>query len=120
MRKQKFKVKLTQFGKESLVFLLHIVKPFYNLLIFLHLTLLQLKLEFPKKALVMPRKRWFGNNFSMSFIEDRIRGLQHFIDTVTSDEELLATITVRQFFCLDEPPAASEIGEESRVWNFIR
>lgn len=80
---------------------------------------MQLKLEFPKKALVMPRKRWFGNNFSMSFIEDRIRGLQHFIDTVTSDEELLATITVRQFFCLDEAPAASEIGEESRVWSIV-
>lgn len=63
----------------------------------------------------MPRKRWFGNNFSLAFIEERIRGLQRFIDAVTKDEELLAARSIRDFFCLDEPPSYNEIGEESRV-----
>lgn len=77
--------------------------------------MLQLKCEFPKKILTLPRKRWFGNNFSLPFIEERIRGLQSFIDNVTYDTELLESRTIREFFCLDEPPSYSEIGEESRV-----
>ncbi|KAG8335842.1 Sorting nexin-16 [Homalodisca vitripennis] len=75
----------------------------------------RLKCEFPKKVLTLPRKRWFGNNFSQSFIEERLHGLQKFIDTVTSDKELLASQNIRDFFCLDEPPSFSEIGEESRA-----
>ncbi|XP_046678702.1 sorting nexin-16 [Homalodisca vitripennis] len=75
----------------------------------------KLKCEFPKKVLTLPRKRWFGNNFSQSFIEERLHGLQKFIDTVTSDKELLASQNIRDFFCLDEPPSFSEIGEESRA-----
>uniref|UniRef100_A0A1B6LPP7 PX domain-containing protein n=2 Tax=Graphocephala atropunctata TaxID=36148 RepID=A0A1B6LPP7_9HEMI len=75
----------------------------------------KLKCEFPKKVLTLPRKRWFGNNFSQSFIEERIHGLQKFIDTVTSDKDLLGSRNIRDFFCLDEPPTFSEIGEESRA-----
>ncbi|XP_054275146.1 sorting nexin-16 [Macrosteles quadrilineatus] len=75
----------------------------------------KLKLEFPKIVLTLPRKRWFGNNFSLPFIEERIKGLQSFIDSIVNNKELMESKTIRDFFCLDEPPSYSEIGEESRA-----
>jgi sorting nexin-16 len=80
----------------------------------------QLKSEFPKKVLTLPRKRWFGNNFSLPFIEERIKGLQSFIDAIVSDKELIDSRMIRDFFCLDEPPSYSEIGEESRVSALLK
>ena len=65
--------------------------------------------------LTLPRKKWLGDNFAPSFLEDRIRGLQSFVDGLLSTPELISSKCVREFFCLDEPPVLSDTVEESRV-----
>uniref|UniRef100_A0A182J210 Uncharacterized protein n=1 Tax=Anopheles atroparvus TaxID=41427 RepID=A0A182J210_ANOAO len=75
----------------------------------------KLKAIFPHCTLVLPRKKWFGDNFSSGFIDNRIQGLQTFIDTILGDELMRSCTAVRDFFCLDEPPSYSESMEESRV-----
>jgi sorting nexin-16 len=64
---------------------------------------------------VLPKKKWFGNNFSSGFIDNRIAGLQTFINTVLSDHEMRKCIEVRDFFCLDDPPNYSESIEDCKV-----
>lgn len=75
----------------------------------------KLKTEFPHIELMLPRKRWFGDNFNSSFIEERIQGLQKLINNIVSNTELMNTPSVRDFFCLDEPPIYSDCVEESRA-----
>ncbi|XP_058120261.1 uncharacterized protein LOC131294963 [Anopheles ziemanni] len=75
----------------------------------------KLKTLFPHCTLVLPRKKWFGDNFSSGFIDNRIQGLQTFIDTILGDGLMRSCTAVRDFFCLDEPPSYSESMEESRV-----
>ncbi|KAL1117205.1 hypothetical protein AAG570_004532 [Ranatra chinensis] len=75
----------------------------------------KLKAEFRWCKLTLPRKRWFGNNFDSSFIDNRLLGLQRFIDEVTSDNLLIASSPVREFFCLDQPPSYPVASEENRV-----
>ncbi|XP_039287181.1 sorting nexin-16 [Nilaparvata lugens] len=75
----------------------------------------KLKDEYPKLNLSLPKKRWFGNNFDARFIEERIAGLQTFIDAITADEKLLVCSSVREFFCLDDPPSCTESNDESRA-----
>lgn len=75
----------------------------------------KLKTLFPHCTLVLPRKKWFGDNFSSGFIDNRIQGLQTFIDTILGDDLMRSCTAVRDFFCLDEPPSYSESMEESRV-----
>lgn len=70
---------------------------------------------FPGLRLALPPKRWFGDNFDPVFLEDRLLGLQAFITNVTSHPEISCTDSVRQFFCLDEPPDPRESLEESRL-----
>lgn len=75
----------------------------------------RLRVQFPHYQLVLPRKKWFGDNFSSGFIDNRIQGLQTFINTIMEDDAMRTTPAVREFFCLDEPPAYSESMEESRI-----
>uniref|UniRef100_A0A2M4ABX1 Putative the phosphoinositide binding phox similarity domain of sorting nexin 16 n=1 Tax=Anopheles triannulatus TaxID=58253 RepID=A0A2M4ABX1_9DIPT len=76
----------------------------------------KLKSLFPHCNLVLPRKKWFGDNFSSGFIDNRIQGLQTFINTILGDDAMRTCQAVRDFFCLDEPPPSySESMEESRV-----
>lgn len=65
--------------------------------------------------LSLPRKKWLGDNFAPSFLEERIRGLQSFVNGILNDETLIGLPCVREFFCLDEPPALSDTAEESRA-----
>lgn len=65
--------------------------------------------------LTLPRKKWIGDNFAPSFLEDRIRGLQAFVNGILSTSTLVENTSVREFFCLDEPPALSDTAEEARV-----
>ncbi|XP_015517723.1 sorting nexin-16 [Neodiprion pinetum] len=65
--------------------------------------------------LSLPRKKWLGDNFAPSFLEDRIRGLQNFVNGILNNTILIQIPCVREFFCLDEPPALSDTVEESRA-----
>ncbi|XP_012287433.1 sorting nexin-16 [Orussus abietinus] len=65
--------------------------------------------------LSLPRKKWLGDNFAPSFLEERIHGLQAFVNGILNTPELVSTSCVREFFCLDEPPTLSDTVEESRA-----
>ncbi|XP_024936547.1 sorting nexin-16 isoform X2 [Cephus cinctus] len=69
----------------------------------------------PISHLSLPRKKWLGDNFAPSFLEERIHGLQAFVNGILSCSVLTGTACVREFFCLDEPPALSDTVEESRA-----
>ena len=71
--------------------------------------------KIPISQLSLPRKKWLGDNFAPSFLEERIRGLQAFVNAMLSSPLLIGTTCVREFFCLDEPPALSDTAEESRA-----
>jgi hypothetical protein len=85
---------------------------------FTDFTRLQTKLKalFPHINLVLPKKKWFGNNFSSAFLDMRVNGLQTFINTILSNAEMRKCPAVREFFCLDEPPMfAEEVSEDCRI-----
>lgn len=73
------------------------------------------KQKAPISHLSLPRKKWLGDNFAPSFLEDRINGLQAFVNGLLNSPNLITLPHVREFFCLDEPPALSDTVEESRV-----
>ena len=75
----------------------------------------KLKLMFPNVNLALPKKKWFGNNFSSGFLDTRIAGLQTFINTIINDAEMKRSPVVREFFCLDDPPLYSESMEECKA-----
>ncbi|XP_066600534.1 sorting nexin-16-like isoform X2 [Prorops nasuta] len=78
--------------------------------------LTQLKRQkLPTSELNLPRKKWLGSNFSPSFLEERINGLQQFVNGILSNTILIGNTSVREFFCLDEPPTLSDTAEESRA-----
>ncbi|XP_041983897.1 sorting nexin-16 [Aricia agestis] len=62
----------------------------------------RIKHELPNMMLPLPGKRWFRDNFEPAFLEERVRGLQIFINAVLN--KLPNHPVVRDFFCLDEPP----------------
>lgn len=74
--------------------------------------------KIPIAHLSLPRKKWLGDNFAPSFLEERIHGLQIFVNGILSSPVLIGVSCVREFFCLDEPPVLSDTAEESRV-SFI-
>jgi len=84
---------------------------------FTDFTRLHIKLRslFPHTNLVLPKKKWFGNNFSSGFLDTRIAGLQTFINTILDNAEMRKSPYVREFFCLDEPPGFSESLEECKA-----
>lgn len=65
--------------------------------------------------LTLPRKKLFGDNFNTLFLNNRVQGLQLFIDTIMSNETLRNSQPARDFFNLDEPPSYSENIEECRA-----
>ncbi|KAG5678702.1 hypothetical protein PVAND_008350 [Polypedilum vanderplanki] len=75
----------------------------------------KLRQSFPHINLFLPKKKWFGNNFSAGFLDSRINGLQTFINIILSNKELRNSSIVREFFCLDEPPLYSESIEECKI-----
>ncbi|XP_020813379.1 sorting nexin-16 [Drosophila serrata] len=75
----------------------------------------KLKQSFPKLSLMLPRKKLFGDNFNAVFLDNRVQGLQIFVNSVMAKEELRKCKLVREFFCLDEPPSYSESMEECRA-----
>ncbi|XP_069700877.1 sorting nexin-16 [Periplaneta americana] len=75
----------------------------------------KLKNDFPSIKLTLPRKRWFGDNFDPNFLEDRINGLQCFVNTILEHRQVYTAPSVQDFFCLNEPPTYAESVEESRA-----
>lgn len=75
----------------------------------------KLKTLFPNVELFLPKKKWFGNNFSSGFLDTRIAGLQTFINTILGNAEMKKNPVVREFFCLDDPPLYSESMDECRA-----
>ncbi|XP_012526607.1 sorting nexin-16 [Monomorium pharaonis] len=69
----------------------------------------------PIAHLALPRKKWLGDNFAPSFLEERICGLQTFVNGILSSPLLIGVSCVREFFCLDDPPILSDTAEESRA-----
>ncbi|XP_023952089.2 sorting nexin-16 [Bicyclus anynana] len=62
----------------------------------------RVKNQQPNLMLPLPGKRWFRDNFEPAFLEERVRGLQIFVNAILS--KLPNHPIVREFFCLDEPP----------------
>ncbi|XP_017488739.1 PREDICTED: sorting nexin-16 [Rhagoletis zephyria] len=75
----------------------------------------KLKQLFPNIVLLLPRKKIFGDNFNAVFLDNRVQGLQIFVNSIMAKEELRKCKLVREFFCLDEPPSYSESMEECRA-----
>lgn len=71
----------------------------------------KLKANHPYLNLPLPGKRWFKDNFDPVFLDDRVRGLQIFVNVVI--RKLYSDSTVRNFFCLDEPPPVCDAEPES-------
>ena len=49
----------------------------------------QLKNIFPHFRLSLPPKKWFGDNFDRNFLEDRMLGLQAFLNNITSHRDVV-------------------------------
>lgn len=62
----------------------------------------RIKAEQPNLLLPLPGKRWFRDNFEPAFLEERVRGLQVFVNAILG--KLPNHPIVREFFCLDDPP----------------
>ncbi|XP_034476112.1 uncharacterized protein LOC117783049 [Drosophila innubila] len=75
----------------------------------------KLKQVFPHVNLLLPRKKLFGDNFNAVFLDNRVQGLQMFVNSIMVKEQLRKHKLVREFFCLDEPPSYSESMEECRA-----
>lgn len=75
----------------------------------------QLKRIFPDVHLLLPPKKYFGGNFETEFLDERMAGLQNFIDFIIMNKQINSSNPVKQFFCYDEPPGPYESLEESRA-----
>lgn len=76
----------------------------------------RVKKRFPGLSLALPPKRWFKDNYDKNFLEDRLLGLQAFVDNCTSHKDICNSKPVREFFCFDDPPGPHDSIEESRVY----
>lgn len=103
-----FKLRIENYEKNSFWLVLRRFTDFARL----HVKLKQL---YPNVNLVLPKKKWFGNNFSAGFLDTRVAGLQTFINTVLSNADMRKCPVVREFFCLDEPPLFSESMEDCKA-----
>ncbi|CAL4061205.1 unnamed protein product [Meganyctiphanes norvegica] len=75
----------------------------------------KLKAEFPGLRFSLPPKRWLGDNFDPVFLENRQCSLQAFIDNVTGHAGVREARSLREFFCLDDPPEPYDSLEECRA-----
>lgn len=103
-----FKLRIENYEKNSFWLVLRRFTDFTRL----HAKLKQL---YPNVNLVLPKKKWFGNNFSAGFLDTRVAGLQTFINAILSNAEMRKCPAVREFFCLDEPPLFSESMEDCKA-----
>lgn len=71
---------------------------------------------FPGCRFSLPPKRWFGDNFDPRFLEDRLQGLQVFINNLIGHHSVFNSDPVKQFFCFDAPPNSHDTIEESRAY----
>ncbi|XP_045192373.2 sorting nexin-16-like [Mercenaria mercenaria] len=76
----------------------------------------KVKKLFPMFRLPLPPKRWFRNNFEKEFVEDRMLGLQAFVDSILCHSGLCNCIPVQEFFCFRDPPGPHDSVEESRAY----
>ncbi|XP_058524747.1 sorting nexin-16 isoform X1 [Ochotona princeps] len=76
----------------------------------------KLKEMFPGFRLALPPKRWFKNNYSADFLEDRQLGLQAFLQNLVAHKDIANCLAVREFLCLDDPPGPFDSLEESRAF----
>ncbi|XP_046580319.1 sorting nexin-16-like [Haliotis rubra] len=70
---------------------------------------------FPGIRLSLPPKRWFRSNYEREFLDDRLQGLQAFLNNVTGHSDICNSKPVREFFCFDDPPGPHDSLEESRA-----
>lgn len=75
----------------------------------------KLKNVAPNIQFNLPRKNLFGNNFGDSFLEQRVQGLQAYINSIMANESTRNAQAVKDFFCLEEPPTYSDSLTECRV-----
>lgn len=73
----------------------------------------KLKIEYRNLTLPLPEKRLFRNNFDPVFLDERARGLQVFVNAVV--KRLSSDRSVREFFCLDEPPPVGDSEPEAQA-----
>lgn len=78
----------------------------------------RVKKRFPGLSLSLPPKRWFKDNYDKNFLEDRLLGLQAFVDNCTSHKDICNSRPVREFFCFDDPPGPHDSIEESRAYCY--
>ena len=48
----------------------------------------QLEEMFPHFRLALPPKKWFGDNYDPDFLEDRVLGLQAFINNIIGHRDV--------------------------------
>lgn len=75
----------------------------------------RLKRTYPQISQYLPRKRWLRNNFDPLFLDQRVNGLQVFVNAILNESTLVLSPIIQDFFCLNEPPVYSESNEESRA-----
>ncbi|XP_043945308.1 sorting nexin-16 isoform X2 [Protopterus annectens] len=76
----------------------------------------KLKEMFPGFRLALPPKRWFKDNYNPDFLEDRLLGLQAFLQNLIAHKDIANCLAVREFLCLDDPPGPFDSLEESRAF----
>ncbi|KAM9839377.1 sorting nexin-16 isoform 1-T1 [Aulostomus maculatus] len=76
----------------------------------------KLKEMFPGFRLSLPPKRWFKDNYDTDFLEDRLLGLQAFLQNLVAHKDIANCRPVREFLCLDDPPGPFDSLEESRAF----
>ncbi|XP_034998322.1 sorting nexin-16 isoform X1 [Hippoglossus stenolepis] len=76
----------------------------------------KLKEMFPGFRLSLPPKRWFKDNYDTDFLEDRLLGLQTFLQNLVAHKDISNCMAVREFLCLDDPPGPFDSLEESRAF----
>ncbi|XP_069007463.1 sorting nexin-16 isoform X1 [Embiotoca jacksoni] len=76
----------------------------------------KLKEMFPGFRLSLPPKRWFKDNYDSDFLEDRLLGLQAFLQNLVAHKDISNCLAVREFLCLDDPPGPFDSLEESRAF----
>ncbi|XP_056290393.1 sorting nexin-16 isoform X1 [Pseudoliparis swirei] len=76
----------------------------------------KLKEMFPGFRLSLPPKRWFKDNYDSDFLEDRLLGLQTFLQNLVAHKDIANCLAVREFLCLDDPPGPFDSLEESRAF----
>ncbi|XP_020506711.2 sorting nexin-16 isoform X2 [Labrus bergylta] len=76
----------------------------------------KLKELYPSSALALPPKRWFKDNYDEEFLEERLSGLQSFLQSLTAHQEVIRSEEVRRFLCLVDPPGPFDSLVESRAF----